>query len=66
MEVASKGNIKCAYCGDIFTPDDLAELKEMGEDFHFEHGCFLCPDCYSHYSSLDLEDQLEFGLNSLQ
>jgi|GEM_PF-4164660 len=38
--------LKCLFCEDRYTDEDLAELKEMGEKYHLESKQFVCPDCY--------------------
>lgn len=49
----------CKSCGDTFTADDLREFREMGEAYHREKGCFLCPDCWDSFQRLPLEDQMQ-------
>jgi len=51
--------MKCLFCEDTYTPQDLAELKEMGESYHLESKQFVCPDCYDDLRRLPLEEQLK-------
>lgn len=51
--------MKCLFCEDNFTEQDLTELKEMGEQYHLEPQGFVCPDCYDDLRSLPLEEQLK-------
>ena len=47
----------CTKCGDLFTDEDLAELRKEHESFSMDP--FMCPDCYDRFSRMDLEDQFE-------
>ena len=49
----------CRFCGDIFTKDDLKELRETGERYHLDGGGFICPDCYDNLRGRPLEEQAE-------
>jgi len=51
--------MKCLMCGEEYTRQDIKELREMGEQFHHDRNCFICPDCYDYYSHLSLEEQLK-------
>lgn len=48
----------CKRCGEVYTEDDLRELREMREPYSKEP--FLCPDCYDEYQRLDSEDQIKY------
>lgn len=61
--ISGDADIQCSMCGEQFTADDIKELAEMGEPFHFCDGKFLCPDCYDSYSRQSLEDQFETALH---
>ena len=52
----------CARCGDIFTTADLNELREMGEAYYLEKGCFLCPDCWDELQRMSLEEQAQAAI----
>ena len=52
----------CQDCGERFTSEDLREFREMGEVYHKEKSCFLCPDCYDSFQCMTLEDQMDFFL----
>ncbi|MGS0745584.1 hypothetical protein ACU70A_06490 [Syntrophomonas erecta subsp. sporosyntropha] len=49
----------CLFCEDIYTDQDLASLKEIGEKYHLEAELFVCPDCYDDLRRLPLEEQLK-------
>lgn len=53
---------KCAVCGDIFTEDDLAECREMGEAYCREDNFFLCPDCWDTFRGIDLGEAGEIAI----
>lgn len=54
--------IECVMCGETFTEDDLTELLEMGEAYHREKGCFLCPDCWDSFRRMDPEEQVKMAM----
>ncbi len=54
--------VRCARCGDIFTTADLNELREMGEAYYIEKGCFLCPDCWDVFQRMSLEEQAQAAI----
>lgn len=56
--------IECAMCGDTFTEADLKELDDMGERYHREDGCFLCPDCWDSFKRMDPEDQAKVAITN--
>ena len=56
---------RCASCKEVFTEDDLAFFKEVGEAYHREKGLFLCPDCYDDFNRLTLEGQAAFLLGEM-
>lgn len=56
------GEVECVMCGDTFTETELAELREMGEAYHHEEGCFLCPDCWDSFQRMDPEEQLKMAM----
>ncbi len=56
------GEIECTMCGDTFTETDLAEFQDMGEAYHREKECFLCPDCWDAYQRMPLEEQARVAL----
>lgn len=53
----------CRVCGERYTAADLKELREMGEAYHREKGCFFCPDCWDDFQRLPLERQAEILIN---
>ena len=55
--------VGCARCGDIFTTADLNELREMGETYYLEKGCFLCPDCWDVFQRMSLEEQAQAAIS---
>lgn len=61
--ISGDADIQCSMCGENFTADEIKEMAEMGEPFHFCDGKFLCPDCYDSYSRQSLEDQFEAALS---
>ena len=56
------GEVECVMCGETFTETDLTELREMGEVYHREKGCFLCPDCWDSFQRMDPEEQVKMAL----
>lgn len=54
--------VECVMCGETFTEDDLVELREMGEQYHREKSCFLCPDCWDSFRRMDPEEQVKMAL----
>ncbi len=60
---AWNGEIECAMCGDTFTEADLEEFHEIGEEYHREKGCFLCPDCWFSFQMMPLEQQASLAIN---
>lgn len=54
--------VECVMCGETFTEADLTELREMGEAYHREKGCFLCPDCWDSFQRMDPEEQVKMAL----
>lgn len=55
---------KCKMCGDVYSAEDLRELREMGEKYNRKP--FLCPDCFDEFNRLDSEDQMELLLNDFR
>jgi hypothetical protein len=51
--------MKCLFCEDTYTDQDLVELKEMGEECWKTKTQFVCPDCYDDLRRLPLEEQLK-------
>lgn len=51
--------MKCLFCEDTYTAQDLAEIKEMGEAYWKTEKQFVCPDCYDDLQRLPLEEQLK-------
>jgi hypothetical protein len=51
--------MKCLFCEDNFTEQDLTELKEMGEAYYLAEKQLICPDCYLDLRRLPLEEQLK-------
>ena len=58
----SAQTVTCTWCGEAFTSAELQELREMGEAYHLEEGCFICPDCWDAYRRLPLELQASVAL----
>lgn len=48
----------CIYCGEIYSPQDIKELKEMGEDFYLDDKGFICPDCLDTINHKTAEEQV--------
>lgn len=48
----------CIYCGEIYSPQDIKELKEMGEDFYLDDKGFICPDCLDTINKKPTEEQV--------
>lgn len=46
----------CALCGEEYSAEDVADLKDMGEAF--SRNPFICPDCYDRLQRMDPEDQI--------
>ena len=55
---------KCKMCGDVYSAEDLREIREMGEEYSKKP--FLCPDCFDRFNRLDSEDQMELLLNNFR
>lgn len=55
---------KCKMCGDVYSVEDLRELREMGEEYNRKP--FLCPDCFDEFNRLDSEDQMELLLSDFR
>lgn len=51
--------MKCLFCEDNFTEQDLTELKEMGEAYYLEEKQLICPDCYDKLRRLPLEETMK-------
>lgn len=54
-----------SYAGCVARPSPrtiLTELLEMGEAYHREKGCFLCPDCWDSFRRMDPEEQVKLAL----
>lgn len=49
--------VKCLFCEDTYTADEITELKEMGEKMWKTQKEFVCPDCYDNLKRLPLEEQ---------
>lgn len=56
------GEVECVMCSETFTEDDLEELRGMGEQYHREDGCFLCPDCWDSFRRMDPEEQVKMAI----
>ncbi|MBQ3478177.1 MAG: Lar family restriction alleviation protein [Clostridia bacterium] len=54
--------VECIMCGETLTEDDLTELRDMGEQYHHEKGCFLCPDCWDCFRRMDPEEQIKMAV----
>ena len=63
LEEKKSSDYVCRLCGESYTAADLKELREMGETYHREKGCFLCPDCWDAFQRLALERQVEILIN---
>lgn len=50
-------DIVCRMCGEDFTEADLDDFRDMGEEYHWENGCFFCPDCWDTFNRMSLEEQ---------
>lgn len=61
-ELGSDEKIECAICGEPYSSDDLKELTDMGEHYHQEEGCFLCPDCWDSFQRMDPEEQAKIAI----
>lgn len=56
----------CIYCGEIYSPRELKELKQTGEDYYLGDDGFICPDCLDRISVQPAEDQLKKLLNTIE
>ena len=56
--------VTCAWCRESYTSLDLEELREMGEAYHLEDGCCLCPDCWDTYRRQPLEMQASAAIKN--
>lgn len=54
--------IECVMCGESFSEADLVDFREIGEAYHREEGCFLCPDCWDSFRRMDPEEQLKMAM----
>ncbi len=48
---------RCTRCGEVYTKEELKELREMGEAVNMNP--FLCPDCFDDFSRLALENRFD-------
>ena len=48
----------CIYCGEIYTPQEVKELKRMGEEFANGDNGFICPDCWNRINNRPVEEQV--------
>ncbi len=53
--------MKCKFCGEVFTNDDIQEMREAGKDFWLDDNTFICPDCYDSFSRFSLEEQFNMA-----
>ena len=60
----SDGEIECTMCGDTFTESDLEEFQEMGEAYHREKECFMCPDCWDAFQRMPAEEQVHVAITN--
>lgn len=51
--------MKCLFCEDTYTAQDIDEIKEIGESVYHTKTQFVCPDCYDDLQRLPLEEQLK-------
>lgn len=55
-------DVVCCVCGERYSSDDLAELREMGDAYYLDltvHPAnFMCPDCWDDYNHMSAEEQL--------
>lgn len=56
--------IVCSMCGEREELAALVELREMGEAYHHEKGCYLCPDCWDAFQRMPLEQQLRVAITN--
>ena len=54
---------KCVFCGQIYTDEELKELKGAGEPTGMNP--FLCPDCFDDFQKMNLEDQMIFLMSEI-
>lgn len=57
---------KCLFCEDTYTEQDLSELDELLEKYHWESEQFICPDCYDDLRRLPLEEQVKALLQGVE
>ena len=38
--------MRCRFCNEIYTPDEVAELREMHEEYWSDGASFICPGCW--------------------
>ena len=48
----------CIYCGEIYTPQEVKELKQRGEEYALGDNGFICPDCWDSINRRPVEDQV--------
>lgn len=51
--------MECLICKEIYTTDDVQELKEMHEEFYQDKKCFICPDCWDDFLRKDPNDRVK-------
>lgn len=54
----------CLLCGEHYTTNDIKELRDMGEKYYCEDGCFFCPDCWDKYQQMPVEQQIDILMNA--
>ena len=55
--ISAAKTFTCFRCKEVYTEDDLEELREMDERYYKRYGHFMCPDCYDDYRRLPLAEK---------
>ena len=48
----------CIYCGEIYTPQEVKDLKQAGEEYVLGDNGFICPQCWESINRRPVEDQV--------
>ena len=52
--------MRCRFCKEIYTPDEVAELREMHEEYWSDGASFICPGCWD-----DLQRKTVIGVGKI-
>lgn len=48
----------CIYCGEIYSPQEVKELKHEGKEYALGDNGFICPDCWNSINKRPVEEQV--------